>query len=100
MVSEAVDSAARNLLYKLYDATAGRPGAWQVLGNTEGRLETVARAVARGWIIIRDDRIGRINTFRYGAEVWDCWIGGCKWENVSLRSSSNRARWYARGWFH
>jgi|EndMetStandDraft_3_1072993.scaffolds.fasta_scaffold197078_3 hypothetical protein len=60
MVSEAVDSAARNLLYKLYDATAGRPGAWQVLGNTEGRLETVARAVARGWIIIRDDRIGRI----------------------------------------
>jgi hypothetical protein len=60
MVSEAVDSAARNLLYKLYDATAGRPGAWQVLGNTEERLETVARAVARGWIIIRDDRIGRI----------------------------------------
>ena len=60
MVSEAVDSAARNLLYKLYDATAGRPGAWQVRGNTEGRLETVARAVARGWIIIRDDRIGRI----------------------------------------
>ena len=60
MASERVDSAARNLLYKLYDATAGRPGAWQVLGNTEERLETVARAVARGWIIIRDDRIGRI----------------------------------------
>ena len=60
MASEAVDSAARNLLYKLYDATAGRPGAWQVLGNTEERVQTVARAVARGWIIIRDDRIGRI----------------------------------------
>ena len=25
MVSEVVDSAARYLLYKLYDATAGRP---------------------------------------------------------------------------
>ena len=30
MVSEVVDSAARYLLYKLYDATAGRPDAWQV----------------------------------------------------------------------
>ena len=60
MVSEAVDSAARYLLYKLYDATAGRHDAWQVLGNTEEGLETVARAVERGWIIIRNDRIGRI----------------------------------------
>jgi len=60
MVSEAVDGAARYLLYKLFDATAGRSDAWQVLGNTEERLETVARAVERGWIIIRDDRIGRI----------------------------------------
>jgi hypothetical protein len=35
MVSEAIDGAARYLLYKLFDATAGRPDAWQVLGNTE-----------------------------------------------------------------
>jgi hypothetical protein len=60
MVSEAIDGAAHYLLYKLFDATAGRPDAWQVLGNTEERLEAVARAVERGWIIIRDDRIGRI----------------------------------------
>lgn len=60
MASEAVESAARFLLYKLYDATAGRSDAWQVLGNTEGWPETVARAVERGWIIIRDDRIGRL----------------------------------------
>ena len=60
MVSEAVDSAARYLLYKLYDATAGRPDAWQVLGNTEEGLETLARAVERGWIIVRDDHIGPI----------------------------------------
>jgi hypothetical protein len=60
MASEAVDGAARYLLYKLFDATTGRSDAWQVLGNTEERLETVARAVERGWIIIRDDRIGRI----------------------------------------
>jgi hypothetical protein len=60
MASEAVDSAARYLLYKLYAATAGRPDVWQVLGNTEECPATVARAVERGWIIIRDDRIGRI----------------------------------------
>ena len=60
MVSEAVDGATRYLLYELFVATAGRPDAWQVLGSTEGRLETVARAVERGWMIIRDDRIGRI----------------------------------------
>jgi hypothetical protein len=48
MASEAVDGAARYLLYKLFDATAGRPDAWQVLGNTEERLETVARAAERG----------------------------------------------------
>jgi hypothetical protein len=60
MVSEAVDNATLHLLYKLYDATAGRPDAWLVLGNTEERPETVARAVERGWIIIQDDRIGRI----------------------------------------
>ncbi len=60
MVPGTVDNAARYLLYELYDATAGRPDAWQVLGNTEERPEAVARAVKRGWIIIRDDRIGRI----------------------------------------
>jgi hypothetical protein len=60
VVSEALDSAARCLLCKLYAATAGRPNAWQVLGNSGERPETVARAVERGWIIIRDDRIGRI----------------------------------------
>lgn len=58
MVPGTVDSAARYLLYQLDDATAGRPDAWQ--GNTEERPEAVARAVERGWIIIRDDRIGRI----------------------------------------
>jgi hypothetical protein len=60
MVSEAVDNAARCLLYKVYDATAGRADAWQVLGCPEERPEAVARAVERGWIIIRDDCIGRI----------------------------------------
>jgi len=60
MAAEAIDIAARYLLYKLYDATSGRPDAWQVLGNTGERPETLTRAVERGWIIIRDDRIGRI----------------------------------------
>ncbi len=60
MAAEAIDIAARYLLYKLYDATSGRPDAWQVLGKTGERPETLTRAVERGWIIIRDDRIGRI----------------------------------------
>ena len=58
--AEAVDVAARHLVYKLYEATRGRPDAWQVLGKIGERPETIARALDRGWLIVRDDRIGRI----------------------------------------
>jgi hypothetical protein len=59
MAAEAIDIAARYLVYKLYDATSGRPDVWQVLGNTGEQQETLTRAVERGWIIVRDDRFGR-----------------------------------------
>ena len=58
--AEAVDVAARHLVYLLYEATRGQPNTWQVLGKIGERPETVARAVERGWLIVRDDRIGRI----------------------------------------
>ena len=57
--SEAVDVAARHLAYKLYEATNGQPGAWQALGEIGERPATVARAVERGWVIVRQDIGGR-----------------------------------------
>ena len=54
--AEALDVAARYFLYKLYDATNRKPGAWQVLGKTIGESkETVQRAVERGWVIVQED---------------------------------------------
>src|SRR5262249_1579455 len=58
--AEAADVAARHFVYQLYEATRGRPDGWQVLGKIGGGAEAVARAVERGWLIVRDDRFGRI----------------------------------------
>jgi hypothetical protein len=56
---EAVDVAARYFVYELYDATSGHPGEWKVL-RAKGQVQaTVARAVERGWAIVRDDGKGR-----------------------------------------
>ena len=53
---EAVDVAARYFIYDLYDATGGHAGAWKALrADVE---PSVARAVERGWAIIRDDGKG------------------------------------------
>jgi len=52
--AEAVDVAARHLVYKLFEATSGRPGAWHVLGEIGERPATVARAVERGWMVVRE----------------------------------------------
>jgi hypothetical protein len=41
--AEAVDIAARYLLYKLYDATPGRPDVWQALGSIGEKPEAMAR---------------------------------------------------------
>ena len=58
--AEGVDVAARYLVYKLYEATGGRPDVWQALGKIGERPEAVVRAVERGWLIVRDDAVGRI----------------------------------------
>ena len=50
---DAVDVAARHLVYKLSDATNGLPGAWHELGLMGERPETVTRALERGWVVVR-----------------------------------------------
>ena len=59
--AQAIDVAARHLVYKLFDATDGRAAAWQVLGKMIGESkETVKRAVERGWVIVREDAVGGV----------------------------------------
>ena len=59
--AEALDVAARYFLYKLYDATNRQPGAWQVLGKMIGESkETVKRAVELGWVVVRDEAVGKV----------------------------------------
>jgi hypothetical protein len=53
--SDATDVAARHFVYKLYDATNRELGAWQVLRGIGEGAATVARAVQRGWAIVRTD---------------------------------------------
>jgi hypothetical protein len=56
---EAVDVAARYFVYGLYDATSGHAGAWKVLREKGQAQATVARAVERGWAIVREDGKGK-----------------------------------------
>jgi len=55
---EAVDVAARYFIYELYDATGGHAGAWKALGAHGKAQPSVARAVERGWAILREDGKG------------------------------------------
>ena len=55
---EAADVAARYFVYELYDATSGQAGAWKVLREKGQVQATVARAVERGWAIVREDGQG------------------------------------------
>jgi hypothetical protein len=52
---EAIDVAARYLVYKLYGATNGQLGAWHELPGLGEAKATVARAVERGWVVIRQE---------------------------------------------
>jgi hypothetical protein len=49
----AIDVAARYFVYKLYEATDGRPMEWHVLRGMGELRETVLRAVERGWVTLR-----------------------------------------------
>jgi hypothetical protein len=64
--AEALDVAARYLVYKLH--VPGRPStdAWRPLSTLGEGAATVARAVERGWVILRDEGQGRTRE-RYAA---------------------------------
>jgi hypothetical protein len=52
--AEAIDVAARYFVYKLYEATEGRPRQWRELRGMGEASATVLRAAERGWVILRD----------------------------------------------
>jgi hypothetical protein len=56
---DPLDIAARHLVYKLYEATSGEIGAWSELGKIGERPETLARAIERGWVLVRGDGKGK-----------------------------------------
>jgi hypothetical protein len=57
---DAIDVAARYFVYKLFEATNRQPMAWHVLRGMGEASATVARAVERGWVIVRRDDGGRL----------------------------------------
>jgi hypothetical protein len=48
--SNSLDIAARYLVYKLYEATDGRPMMQWLLGGIGETRETVLRSVELGWV--------------------------------------------------
>ena len=54
--TEVVDIAARYLVYKIFDAISGTPETWRPLRDIEEKIETLARAVERGWVVVLDHR--------------------------------------------
>jgi hypothetical protein len=61
-IAETLDVAARHLVYKLYEATNGQRRAWQVLGKIGERPATVARAVERGWVVVRAEGKAKVQS--------------------------------------
>jgi hypothetical protein len=52
----AIDVAARDFVYKLYEATYGQPMQWATLHGMDESRATVARAIERGWVILQHVR--------------------------------------------
>lgn len=64
---EAVDIAARYLVYKLHvpDRSLG-VSSWQLLSILNETAATIDRAVEHGWVILRDEGQGKMRK-RYAA---------------------------------
>jgi hypothetical protein len=60
--SEVLDVAARYLAYKLYEVTNGELGSWSALREIGEKPETLARAIERGWVIVRGDGKGKVHS--------------------------------------
>ena len=56
---EGVDVAARYFVYKLYDAAAGKAALWHPVNGFQEAAAAVSRAVERGWVLVRDEGMGR-----------------------------------------
>lgn len=56
---EGVDVAARYFVYKLYDAAGGKAAPWQPVNGFQEAAAVVSRAVERGWVLVRDEGMGR-----------------------------------------
>ena len=54
--ADRVDVAARYLVYNLFVANSGTPETSRLLRDIDERVETLARAVERGWIEVFDRR--------------------------------------------
>ena len=50
--TDALDVAARYFVYKLYEATDGRPSEQRLLRGMGETGETVLRSVERGWVTL------------------------------------------------
>ena len=65
--ADAVDIAARYLVYKLYDATRDQLGQWQALRALGEPKAIVDRAAERGWVTVTHDIEGKAKV--YGASL-------------------------------
>ena len=54
--ADGVDVAARYLVYNLFVAISGTPETSRLLRDIDERVETLARAMERGWIEVFDRR--------------------------------------------
>jgi hypothetical protein len=64
--AEALDVAARYLVYKLRVPNRALTDVWQPLSTFGEAAATVCRAVERGWVVLRDEGQGRTKE-RYAA---------------------------------
>lgn len=55
---EEHDTAAHSLVHTLFNAANGASGFWTPLRDLNESIQTVVRAVVRGWIILYNHRRG------------------------------------------
>jgi len=64
--ADVLDIAARYLVYKLYVPGKAMTESWYALSSLGEAAATIARAVERGWVTLRDEEQGRTRE-RYAA---------------------------------
>jgi hypothetical protein len=65
-IADVLDIAARYFVYKLHVPGRSVTKAWHPLSTLGEAAATVARAVKRGWVVLRDEGQGRTKE-RYAA---------------------------------